>query len=471
MVSPSLHPRPLVSLAVVFWLASVTSFACAADEPALAELPETPPVIVESRALEFARKEFAKLDARVEASRVAVEAAAAKVASVDKNDANAVKAANEGKAAADKELAAIEAKAAAVETRVELLGRAMPKADPMAVKDVAAFKHTRPLHSVRVDPTGEFLFAGAQDNQLQQWDLAFGTQKLVPGHRTWIRGMNFDAGGQLLISGDYTGKVIWWNPHDAEMKPLREIQAHKGYARSVSISPDRQFVATSGNDNMVRIWSVVDGSLVKELAGHARHVYNVAFDPTGKHLVSGDLMGVLKQWNVATWNLVRDLDGKILTTFDKTFVADCGGIRGIDFSADGKTLVVSGISEVSNAFAGIGKPTAVAFNMDSGERQKVMLPKDNFDGTLWGVRYDPAGQFIVGVGGGGSGGMWFWKPGEDKSFHFVKMPAVAYDVSFHPDGLRLAVAFYDNTIRLYDMGPSPAPKPAEKSPPRGRRRR
>lgn len=463
-------PRNLLHVAAVCLAVSLPGIARADDEPAIAEVPETAPAVVESKALEFARKDLAKLESRIAALKQAVVEASAKLDAVDKANADAVKVATEGKAAAEKDAVAMEAKVKAAATRVELIGKAAPKADPTKIREVAALKHTRPILSVRIDPGGEFLMAGGQDNQLQRWDLALGTQQLAAGHRTWIRGMNFHADGSLFLSGDYTGKVLWWNPADAELKPLREIQAHKGYARAISISPDKRFIATSGNDNMVRLWSAADGTLVKELPGHDRHVYNVAFDPTGRYLVSGDLMGVLKQWDAASWSHVRDLDCKVLTKYDTTFQADCGGIRGIDFSADGRTLVVSGISEVSNAFAGIGKPTAVTFNMETGERGKVMLPKDNFDGTCWGVRYDPAGEFIVGVGGGGSGGMWFWKPGEDKSFHFVKMPAVPYDLHFHPDGLRLAVAFYDNTIRLYDLGPAPASQPQPAAPAKGRKR-
>ena len=40
-------------------------------------------------------------------------------------------------------------------------------------------------------------------------------------------------------------------------------------------------LATGGNDNMVRLWNLADGKLVRELPGHERHVYSVSFHPTG----------------------------------------------------------------------------------------------------------------------------------------------------------------------------------------------
>lgn len=233
------------------------------------------------------------------------------------------------------------------------------------------------------------------------------------------------------------------------------MEAHKGYIRGVAVSPDGTLVATGGNDNLVKVWSAADGSLVKELAGHERHIYNLAFHPSGKFLVSGDLLGVLKQWEVGTWNMVRELDAKVLWKFDAGFKADVGGVRAIDFSPDGKLLAVGGITEVSNAFAGVGVPAVVLFDWESGKQLKLMKPKDNFQGSVYSVRFHPTEPFLVAAGGGNGASLWFWKFDEEKSFADVKLPGVAYDMSLHPDGLRLAVALFDKTLRIYDMGPAP----------------
>src|SRR5690606_4326410 len=119
-----------------------------------------------------------------------------------------------------------------------------------------------------------------------------------------------------------------------------------------------------------------DGSLVRELSGHENHIYNLTFSPDGRHLLTGDLMAVLKHWDVATGNLVREFDAKALHKYDTTFRADCGGIRGIDFSPDGKYLAVGGIGELTNAFAGIGKPTVLLFDWESGKQIHVMTTKE-----------------------------------------------------------------------------------------------
>jgi WD40 repeat protein len=338
--------------------------------------------------------------------------------------------------------------------RLAAFEKGIPKADPMAARLVQTITHDRPVLTCRFDPNGDFVFAGAEDNNFHRWDLFTGSSLHLKAHRSWIGTLSLlPAPGNLVVTGGHEGKLAWWNALDAAPAPLRTIDAHKGFIRAVAVSPDGRFVATGGNDNFVRIWSAADGTLVKELAGHPRHVYNVAFHPSGTALVSGDLMGVLKQWDVATWNLTRELDAKVLSKYDPTFKADVGGIRGIDFSPDGKSLAVAGITEVSNAFAGIGEPAVVLFDWESGKQLKLLKPKEKFQGSVSGVRFHPSGEFLIGAGGGGAGAMWFWKPDDEKSFHAIGLASNAYDLALHPDGLRLAVPLFDKTIRIYDLAP------------------
>jgi WD40 repeat protein len=189
---------------------------------------------------------------------------------------------------------------------------------------------------------------------------------------------------------------------------------------------------------------------VRELAGHACHVYNVAFHPDGKHLVSADLKGIVKVWNLAKGEVERELDAKILSKYDPSFMADIGGVRSMAFGADGGLLACAGITNVSNAFAGVGNPLVVLFDWKTGKPKQLLRPKVNFQGTAWGTIVHPSG-FIAGVGGGNGGVLWFWKPDNAQDFFSLKLPNNARDLDLHPDGRRLAVALADGSVRLYGM--------------------
>jgi WD40 repeat protein len=194
-----------------------------------------------------------------------------------------------------------------------------------------------------------------------------------------------------------------------------------------------------------------DGSLVRQMSGHERHVYNVAFHPDGKQLVSGDLMGNLFHWEVATGKLVRKLSVASLSKYDNTFKADIGGFRDLEFNADGKLLACAGITNVSNAFAGVGNPLVEIWDWDAGKQKIAHASKTKLRGVAWGVAFHPDGFTIGASGGGGGGYLLFWKLDKAEEFHQFKLPNTARDMDLSPDGLHLATAHHDGNVRISKM--------------------
>lgn len=332
-----------------------------------------------------------------------------------------------------------------------------PKIDPAKTHLHKQYKHDNPLLGCRFDPSGQFVFAGAQDNNVVRWHLDDGKKSVLTGHKSWVRALAFaddpqaECGSQgLLFSGDYTGRILTWPAGEDEPKPARTLQAHQGWVRALAVSPDGKMLASCGNDNLVKLWSIPEGKLLRELSGHACHVYNVAFHPDGKQLISADLKGIIKAWDIASGKAARELDAKILYKYDPSFRADIGGVRSMACNADGSLWACAGITNVSNAFAGVGNPLVVLFDYPSGKAKQLLRPKTPFQGTAWGVVVHPAG-FIAGVGGGNGGVLWFWKADNPQDFFNVKLPNNARDLDLHPDGRSLAVAFFDGAVRTYSM--------------------
>jgi WD40 repeat protein len=359
-----------------------------------------------------------------------------------------------------------------------------PTLDPAATKLDRELKHGSPLVGCRFDPDGRFVFASAQDNTIQRFDLLSGSKTALVGHASWVRGLAFVGGTPLgseegkppgpspsalhaavgfgaaarpapkpvpftLVSADYHGKLIWWQGDIATPTPVRAVQAHDGWARAVAVSPDGTLVASCGNDNLVKLWSAATGEPVRTLEGHTSHVYNVAFHPAGGRLASADLKGVVKDWDLASGACTRDLDAKVLHKYDTSFLADIGGARSMAFSPDGSKLACAGITNVSNAFAGIGNPVVVLLDWADG-KPKLLKPKDAFQGTGWGVAFHPAGV-VIAAGGGAGGRVWFWTGDEVVSAHTINVPTNARDLALDAAGRLIAVACANGSVMVYPL--------------------
>jgi len=318
---------------------------------------------------------------------------------------------------------------------------------PEDTRPAGEFKQPSPLLAARFDPTGTYAFASAEDNVIHRWTLADGKRVELKGHKSWLRGLAFSAKDKLLLSGDYTGKVFFW-PVEGET-PTREVQAHDGWVRALAVNGGEAMLASCGNDRLIKLWSLPDGKPVRTLEGHESHVYNVAFHPTQPLLVSADLKGVVKVWQIEKGSVERELDAKLLHKYDTTFGADIGGVRSIAFTSDGKHLACAGITNVTNAFAGVGNPLVVLFDWEAAKVAQLLKPKQAFQGTAWGVVCHPDGHVVAAAGGNG-GMLWFWKADKAEDLFAFKVPQNARDLALHPDGKRLAVPCADGVLRVYD---------------------
>jgi len=331
-----------------------------------------------------------------------------------------------------------------------------PQADPKLTHAAGEWKYTSPLLSCRFDPSGQFVFCSAQDNSVQRWNIASGQATALNAHDSWVRALAFNPSGNHVYTGGYDGRVFVWETSAEQPTPLRSLNAHgdvahDGWVRAIAVSPDGKTVATCGNDNLVRLWNAEDGNLQNVLSGHSKHVYNVMFHPDGTRLISGDLKGEVREWDLGTSEQLRTLDGGTLWKYDEGFRADIGGVRGIDFSPDAALLACGGISEVSNAFAGIGNPLVVVFDYATGEKKQSLVTSKKLRGTIWNVHCHRQG-FVIGCDSGHEGGhLLFWNTNDPNEFFDFKLPNLCYDSDLHSDGLRVVTAHQDNVLRIWRM--------------------
>jgi WD40 repeat protein len=318
-------------------------------------------------------------------------------------------------------------------------------------------KYGQPLISCRFDPASRFVFAGAEDDSVQRWDLSSDPAKTKPvsftAHDGWVFALAVSNDGQTLLSGGTDGKLIWW-PAATDApgpRPLRVAAAHRGWVRSIAVSPNGKQAATCGNDHKVRLWSLADGTPEMELPGHSRPVYRVAYTADGKHLVSADLLGLIIQWDVRTGKEARRLDASKLHLYEGGQGVDYGGVRDVSFSADGSYLACCGLINASNPLGAVSNPAVLLLDWKTGAVGKLQHPKEDLKGVAWGVRFHPAGFVIVASGGTSGGFLWFTRPDQENEYFKFALPGTARDLDLHKDGIQVATAHHDGVLRISAM--------------------
>ncbi len=308
-------------------------------------------------------------------------------------------------------------------------------------KDV---EYERQLFQARFSPCGKFLLACGYDATIQRWKVAgdeFKPLAPISGHNGWVQSMEFDPRGDRVFSGDSWGGLACWQYAEPSPKPVWKLpEAHCGWIRAVAVSPDGQWVATGGNDTVVKIWNTADGTLHKELP-HPVRVFSLCFHPAGKSLVSGDLEGKIRDWDVESEKVGRHIDASVLYLHDVEHdkIQHCGGARHLAFNADGSLLVCAGQKSPQGGFA-TGLPCAIVFDWASGEQLREMQVGGTQDGFAYDARFHPDG-FVMATSCAfpGKGHLWFWRPEDEQAFYISNKIPNGRSLSLHPDGRRLAM--------------------------------
>ena len=83
------------------------------------------------------------------------------------------------------------------------------------------------------------------------------------------------------------------------IKPELILQTgHTKSANAVAFSPDNRWLASGGSDDVIKIWDLATGNVLRTLFGHTSHVNALAISPDGTLLASGGLVSCYSGWPV-----------------------------------------------------------------------------------------------------------------------------------------------------------------------------
>jgi WD40 repeat protein len=253
------------------------------------------------------------------------------------------------------------------------------------------------------------------------------------------------------------------NWEGGDVRPLRQINAHRGGVWALDISPDGRQIASGGWDQRVRLWRTSDGTSEGALDDHGGNVLSVVYSHDGRFLAAAGNTDQIKLWAVRGRRLVQSIGGNHSYQESVRFSSD--GQLIISSSGDGRISLwrITDGSLVQDIQPKVGAQT-MAIHPDG---RSLALGCADSTVRLWAIRENVPLQVLGGHGSGvncldyglsggllasgdGAGVVRLW----DLDTGTVRQELRGHQnavrsVVVHPDGQTVASGGVDGSIRLW----------------------
>jgi WD40 repeat protein len=265
--------------------------------------------------------------------------------------------------------------------------------------------------SLDFSPDGEYLITPSTNGVILYETRTWGKiQEYVNLSRTRSLYATFSNDGKYVASIDFHGNVRIW-----EMSPNKYLNFFGDIkdedAKSIKFSPSTFRIAIGNYSGSIRIWSLVDGSLVAELLGHTDTVNTLEFPGNDEVILSGSSDKTIKIWDLEDGSsITRDTGSPVLSvTFspvDNIFTSALsdGYAQIWEFEDFTQILTLAGHSDSVNGVAFSPDGTLlVTVSKDKTIRlwrveDGALLAILNSQFELFDVVFSPDGTILVSIG-------------------------------------------------------------------------
>lgn len=175
--------------------------------------------------------------------------------------------------------------------------------------------HDRPITALAVSQDGYYLVSGGEDGTIKLLTADSSREGTVLLQaESGITSLAFHS--QLVAASFVNGQCCLLGP--TLEQPVHWV-AHAGPANRVVFHPDGSFLASGGEDCVVRFWEIPEPRAFCELKGHDKGVTSVVFSPDGTSLLSTSNDHSVKFWDLQTNQIIRDLRTHNAVVFEARF--------------------------------------------------------------------------------------------------------------------------------------------------------
>jgi WD40 repeat protein len=369
----------------------------------------------------------------------------------------------------------------------------------------------RALYSVAWNKDGTLLAAAGEGESVWIWNAATGelTQRL-DGHTAGARGVAWHPRDNRIAAAGMDANIRIWDLNDPKHPKI--LKSHGNWVNNVAWHPDGIHLASVSNDRMCKIWDTRDGTVIQTLAGHSEGVLGVCWSIDGSKLATCGVDQTICIWNtndgvelaalrghshkvssigwcngIQQW-VSSSLDGTVkfwsaTPRHETPRLHVDGGVNDLAWSPNGLRIAESSgncpvrlldpnerespivfgkecpclsVSWASNGklLASSGFDPAVhVWNVDSGAEVRTLPGNVKRIRSLTGSHH---GSALAAVDNGGNIFVWNADSGAllqtwcDRQ-NQLGLDAYCFTIAWSPDDRRLASAWNDGTIRVYDV--------------------
>lgn len=258
-----------------------------------------------------------------------------------------------------------------------------PELEPLA----SLKAHEGPLARLAVSEDGQYLVTGSEHGEIRLHSAELeGPGVVLAQTGVAVTSLRFKGSLVAVTLGD--GQCYLMGPGISE--PMHWM-AHAGPANCVDFHPNGLFLATGGEDKLVRFWELPELKMVDSFKAHDKGVQSLNFSPDGSALLSASNDQTIRFWDLTASNaLIRELRGHTAFVFEARFCCQDNQIlsisgdhtlRGFDLHSSRCTFCSDAHNERTRAMAVDPLRPMVATASSDGSIRVWQFENQSYQGT------------------------------------------------------------------------------------------